>query len=877
MPDEVWHQLEVLIRRGDLEGVVAALEPLDERTRRKLAPLARRESDKTRNDAAEAAVYGTGGASAAVRGWWDLSDHRVLRDRLIRARPREWRQDWAERVLADEISARWDWAIVHLMVKDGLIERPQAPEYVTGAVLGMRELDLAGGWRNPRQSLTQALRGEGEWLADDLWRLFEIEETPLAGTEIWMAAQGLSWQDALCELAADGTVPRDRLLDQSLTALRRDFSPYHARWFRKLHEALEPTPDEHAARQDELLALLASEDPAVVAFAVRALAKLERAKRLDAGALFDAIAPALVVPVKGHATRAAKLAGRALKRSPEHAPVALGILIDALAHEAREVQEAAVDVIETHRHALTDADSDRLAALVSDVDPSLRGRVQALAGGGQEAVADAGPAVAVPGRRPPEPVRPVPLEPVRDLDDLLDRAAVALEHGEADELELVLDGVSRLREAPVDPARARALVERAEALVTPWQGEVGFHHARDALAAVLLRWLGGREYRRLRLEGTGSSPREAIAARVRELLGELPGGRSRALLSAPTHRGGWIEPAVAVRRVAALEGRRPPVMDLAQMVLRLAPDGRDPASAGLDGEAGAVLAHALGGSVRRPWRVRLGAAWDAAEQARDPAAYAVPDHDLAGGHAAFEESLYSSDGSPADAASPATLLTGREAWWGWEPGGIERWLTTVWPANKEGVFQIVARRLWINDGTREYGIGEVLEVLLDPSEPIGEQAALALALGLGTADAADRTLAADVTIAALTSRRLDGDALGARLARLLREQQLVVPARWEGSLGDVAATGPLAAYDAQAAIETVLAAATDDDRRRLLGVVELLRRLAVEADAAVADPRARAWLEALPPRSKGGKAAREALAVTGGGAARSRAAAASLS
>ena len=80
----------------------------------------------------------------------------------------------------------------------------------------------------------------------------------------------------------------------------------------------------------------------------------------------------------------------------------------------------------------------------------------------------------------------------------------------------------------------------------------------------------------------------------------------------------------------------------------------------------------------------------------------------------------------------------------------------------------------------------------------------------------------------------------------------------------------------QAAVEAVLAVATPEDSRRLLGLVDLLRRLAVEADAAVADPAARAWLEGVSPRSKTGRAAQEALAVSGAGAGRSRAAAASV-
>ena len=110
---------------------------------------------------------------------------------------------------------------------------------------------------------------------------------------------------------------------------------------------------------------------------------------------------------------------------------------------------------------------------------------------------------------------------------------------------------------------------------------------------------------------------------------------------------------------------------------------------------------------------------------------------------------------------------------------------------------------------------------------------------------------------------------------MLREQSAAVPSRWATSLADVAAAGPLPSHHAQAAIERVLATAKDDDRRRLLGLVELLRRLAVEAGARVCDENARRWLGTLGSGSKSGRAATEALAVDGDGAARSRAAVAS--
>ena len=81
--------------------------------------------------------------------------------------------------------------------------------------------------------------------------------------------------------------------------------------------------------------------------------------------------------------------------------------------------------------------------------------------------------------------------------------AVALERQDPDEGELVLDGISRLRAEPVDPARARALVERAVAVQEPWDGVITLFDVPSALIAVLLRWLGGGEHRRVAAAGHG--------------------------------------------------------------------------------------------------------------------------------------------------------------------------------------------------------------------------------------------------------------------------------------------------------------------------------------------------------------------------------------
>lgn len=898
----MWEKLAALVDRGDTAGVVAELRPLDEAARKKLAKRARAlakdleqrsltagwQKYARRRNAAESLVFGTGGAAAAARqDWFTWQSDEDARYELVQQRPREWGQDWAERVLEIPETGERVWRLVHRLVREGKMDRLQTAGYLRHAVIGFYEFDAPSRWpMRARRPLAEILREEHAWLEVDLWRLLAIEESNLTARAAWKVEGEQSWIDALVELSAEGRIDRQRLLDASLAALRSDFSPYNARWHQQLHNALDPTLDEHAARVADLLALLAAQDAALVGFSLRLLGKLEKARRMPEAEFLDAVAPALLHPVKAHATRAAKLVGRVLKRSPGAAPVILDVLVDALGHEAREVQEAVLAVLERHAGALAAQQRERIGGTAELLDPAVRARAAALAGEAppaEPAVAE-GPAVDVPPMRTLSRLAPrlaglAPLAPIETVDELLDRAAVAIERADdPDENELILDAVSRLRREPVDPARREALGSRCGDRTFAWKGKVELSNGHDPLTVALQRWIGYGDKLTVPVRGTRAT--DALAQRVRELMEDI-GGPPRPLLGVPSHQGGWIDPHEAVRRVAALEGARPLVCDLAQMVMRLAPDGRDEARAAaaeLPGEAARVLVRALGGDARKPFLSKLKLAWAAADDARDPDGHVPHAVELPESKPAdhwFGDGVTGQKNNP---EPPATLLSGRSAWWGWEATRLEPWLATVWPANREGLFHIAARRLWHDtSGAADRGIGDILELLLDPAEPVGPHAATAVALGLGTGDVENRTLAADAAIAVLANRRLDGATLGARLAWLLRAHSGSVPSRWAPGLEGVAATGPLHAHDVQAAIETVLAAARDEDRRRLLALVELLRRLAVDAGAAVGDPAARAWLEAISGSSKIARAAREALAVRGDGAARSRAAAAEVS
>ena len=147
-----------------------------------------------------------------------------------------------------------------------------------------------------------------------------------------------TWETGLVALAADGTLPRERLLDASLDALERDFAQFRAGWFSRLHEALKPTLEERAERVERYLNLLASKIPPTVSFALSALSKVDRAKRLPAGALVERISPALTARAKGAVSSALKLLENAVGRDPALKRDAAMIAAQALTHESPDAQ-----------------------------------------------------------------------------------------------------------------------------------------------------------------------------------------------------------------------------------------------------------------------------------------------------------------------------------------------------------------------------------------------------------------------------------------------------------------------------------------------------------------------------------------------------------
>src|SRR5262249_1057439 len=161
---------------------------------------------------------------------------------------------------------------VRRFIKAGLCGKPVTERYVLGMIVGLCA------FHENKTTVYDALLADKDLLADDAWRLFEVEgdkELTLAARDKYSPGDN-TWTYALLRLANEEKLPRARLLDASLDALKRDFAQFHAGWFSQFHEALEPNLSERAERCERYLGLLGSRIPPTVSFALKSLQILEK-------------------------------------------------------------------------------------------------------------------------------------------------------------------------------------------------------------------------------------------------------------------------------------------------------------------------------------------------------------------------------------------------------------------------------------------------------------------------------------------------------------------------------------------------------------------------------------------------------------------------
>jgi hypothetical protein len=826
---------------------------------------------------------------------------------VMAARRPPWLGQWAEFLC--ELSPA-NWQLVRLLVRGGLCQAPQTDAYIDAMLSGV----AARSWRTP---LRDTLLEDPDLLENEIWRIFEVEPRPgsLSILSEWKGARTeQTWSTALVQLAAEGKLSRNRLLDATLDGLHRDFHEYRARWFAHLHEALSPAIDERAERVERYASLLQSRNASTITFAVKSLAALDKANRLAARLLIDSIAPALRVRHKTTARTALKVLEGTMERERPLTDQAALVAAEALRHESSEVQRTAIDIIARFGRRKDQALRSLLAQHRPGVAPSQQSRIDSWLGSSSKVqaetplgkgssqdvvvvierakrldpclarlarigdlvhVCESGngpiPAIEFDGTEVPRLDPAKRLQPIADLDSLLELFAATMEKpGAADDFERILDGVSRLCDLrPTDFERKTGpLRARAQMLL---DDQIRYSMLQTTLCQLALSWAEGRKPRQeISLR---PSLLDFFYLRITALMNRVVRRLAAPLLSAPTHESGWIEPsALPVRmRVWNDLGITPDRMDEILALLRLAPDNRSQAlgeAAQFESEFAAALRYALGSNDESIGRST--ALWVAAARARapfsdDPAVEARhpnggPDAGRAARYAfstgvwnARRTSYYGSgsrlircfpvppEKAPVD--MPSVALHVHTSFWC--DADALRWIATVWPSAPDAFFAAGVEEIAGHEHAQMDAVGKrpYLDSLADPDVPFRPIAVLLAASALSAKHPDESLPATDALISAIEDGRLDGPRLGEAMAQLL-PSGLVKPIRWAKNLAAAARVSPLHVEVIAEALQYSLRGDSEYPPGRLTwtnlqSLLELLKELLIECGE-------RVWL--LPTR-----------------------------
>lgn len=696
---------------------------------------------------------------------------------------------------------RWHYRNqVHRAVIAGLIERPQTDEYVQSLFFG----DL----RQHSNIVLQHVDAD-PGLAPYLLQLFDHEgssDGSFAAVEKYCHDPELHWSHAFMALCARGVYTRTQLLDKTLGALACDWPQFKSGWFSRFHEILAPTVDEMAPFVPRYLALCHSRIAPTVSMAMDVIAPLVKAGHVDDDALCEALQPVITSAVKGRVLSALELLGQVVKRTPERAPAVSSIAVHALAHTGSDVQKKAIAYLQAWG---LDADGQEAARNYAPFVSAVNQEALARLVGGVAALQT------LAARQPSASVTDAPamlspldanraLQTLTTIPDLVERIAYVLENpAEVDEWERVAEALVRLAPIPtLDRAAFLALKKRIKRL--DWSTKpLGFAIARLMVCAV--------DGECTTTEVMPLQPDQAvntqnfIAWRTHGLIAQAATGLGLPPLSAPTHRGGFIDPRQLEARMAAYQ------------------------------QAGASISapEQTFANMRLP---------PANTNARTPITFdwQVTSSDPNDGGYVFHTLHVTSNSTPHPSGDHdyATLLCAKHAtglrWGNDHEAALIRFAASLQPADLEPFFAEAARAIGNNLDwwEAEWQNRAYLDVLLEPTTPMTPMARLTLALALAGKEPGQTALAVDALVQGVRDGRLDATALGETLARLWATP-LVKGPRYAKSLAAAAqahATMPRAVFALLCAMVEVR---PDTPRKDMASLLELLLELKLTHQLAI--------------------------------------------
>jgi hypothetical protein len=707
-------ELEALIDSGDAEACITAFEGMPEAERTKLAAAAAarlRELGKAtrqrigrisiaedfehavrpfvapdpvqtaRLRAARSAVLATGSLRQCKSvGSGNLpSNERLFR--ILSDRRPEWLDEFVEYICDEEDDATPRWPLIRQFVRQGLCGPPRSARYIDRMLRALNfEAERAKpGWKvvpsereqkksvPVRISLKDVLLADPGLLDHEIWRIFDTEPGPgavqLFTADPKRSERDLSWDGALTDLAKEGRISRERLLGATLDGLSRDMNETRAKWFARLHDRLEPTMEERAARAGLYVDLLGSRNASTIGFALGVIKDLVKAATVAPVTFIDRVAGAMTSRTKGIVKAALTVLQLAVRSTSDPGVKArvLAVATEGLVHDAADIQNAILDFLERNGDRNDRSLCELLRARRDGIAASLRSRLDAWLNLGAEpehesvddqhdpanlvlrataldprlaALADVAESLeVVRGQRSDCPVlkfdgTEIPrldparrLEPIDDLDRLIELCLRLIEDPRPpDDIDRCVDAISRLcDQRPADfekrtaPLSARIRQQLGGRLEVP-------AYLLSNFAVIVRSWLTQAVPEPLPFDRYRGIP-IFLSAATCALARRIARRQAAPWLAALTHAGGWIDPRTLVERLhqhARLQLAADPG-ELVMAILRIAPDQRADALANardLPGESGAAIRYALGSDDESVGP--KAAFWVAAARARAP-------------------------------------------------------------------------------------------------------------------------------------------------------------------------------------------------------------------------------------------------------------------
>ncbi|MER7369494.1 hypothetical protein [Nonomuraea wenchangensis] len=685
---------------------------------------------------------GTLGGAAAVADWLLRRDFAEWSERMpiepllrvVAARPAEWQADLAARLAARLRGTR-----------------AQLDNGTAGLTLEL--LRRTGGPPPAHEPLVVAWASTASDLAADplaphlIPRLFEVEGVGrVLRDDRADDPSGRSWLRALAETSPVG---REELVEGCLRRFLRGGTAVDLRFFVRLHDLLDPAPDQERVR--DYLRLLPAAPGPVAELALRMLRG--PGVTLSGEEVGEAVTALLFRPESKLVRAGLTLLDRAARDAAGDLDDLAPALASAFLCESYEVRERAVRWAVKHARRLSAVGAETVREAAAVLPPDLAAR---LTPGYGAVEIEAAPADAFEPGEPPKFDAPA-RRPVRPAMEALAGTFNRLDHEFA--FERWLDGFVRhphARRAPADVTDLR--------LVGEWL-------RLEQWTEVLLRAAAG-EAVALTAEGRLPGPGQiaplhfALLRRCAEVHAALvEGALPPYLLATPTCTSGHLDTAELVARLEGYErdGVRPLPDDLGQALLRL-PRTVDPdevARAGrLTSEAGATLTRWL---THRPEPV-TGVEWSATPGVRPLARVR---HEPTG--IAFVDTLFR------DPPSRRWVSYYQSVWW------------LVLPSDREVMAMHLVPYLY-DDWRGPGGLQPEISRLCHQEGPVGEGMALLLGILLGEEGwAAERCR--EPLLRAVATGSLPAVECGRQLGRCLRLLDGVRPAVVVRALDECARRG----------------------------------------------------------------------------------------